>query len=128
MDGTMINVARDGFRKVVDSFACAVGVEVKFSASGRELVIADNMINDLPSPMLSVRIPPLASRCSGVSEFVSICWKLLENQFNIASTMCNMDAYRISPFLRLSRQSVSSAEGLPLSRCAMKSSAIIWCL
>jgi hypothetical protein len=61
VDGTTIKVAREGFRAFDESFAFAVWLEAKLPASRRELAMADNIVNDLPSPISSARIPPLAS-------------------------------------------------------------------
>jgi hypothetical protein len=97
VDGTTIKVAREGFRAFDESFAFAfafaVWLEAKLPASWRELAMADNIVNDLPSPISSARIPPLASRRSGASDFVNTCWKLSHNQLHIPSSRSIVRAY-----------------------------------
>jgi len=83
VDGTTIKVARECLKGFDDSFSAAVWIEAKLSASVSEPAMADNIVNDFPSPISSAIMPPLASRCSGTSDPVRMCRKLSRNQLHI---------------------------------------------
>lgn len=69
----MIKVAREGTCAFDDPSRPPSQVETKSAALWRELAIADRIVNDLPSPMSSAMIPPLASWRSVALAFVKTC-------------------------------------------------------
>jgi hypothetical protein len=70
----MISVALEGFLFNVDVSREFSEAEAKLSARSREPATTDNITRDLPRPISSAMIPPLASAGSGCFVPLKICW------------------------------------------------------